>query len=384
MRSSHPMLMLMSVSGLLIGPRITAAQMVALPLRAEQSIPFSLLGISAVYSASTLSGGSVLLMTGGGHVAVLLSPDAETVARFTANDLGDGAGAARGGVVGDQVWLKKSLDSRATLYGSDGKRLRVADLPSYFQMPNGDPAPLGPSGGMGGPVLVGMLPDDSFIVTALIPGSATIPTSWGRPPRASTVFLRTDRKGTIQNVVGWSPGSGACAFNGSYLPLCQQPVHVLAAGGQYMATLDAPTLGNAPTIIDAVVVGARGDTLYRVAIPFVARPVSKHEIDSVTARVLASKRVTEFPNGADSIGKVFLPTVHPPIDGAVIGNDGTLWVGLSVPLGEGQRYAVVDPSGRLSYILVMPPEIELVGVGSHVAWGVRQVSQYHELVKLTW
>jgi hypothetical protein len=65
-----------------------------------------------------------------------------------------------------------------------------------------------------------------------------------------------------------------------------------------------------------------------------------------------------------------IPPVYPAFTSMVIADDGTAWIGLRTESGAPARFMVLDATGNITGIAVMPPRVRPLTVSASHVWGV--------------
>lgn len=118
----------------------------------------------------------------------------------------------------------------------------------------------------------------------------------------------------------------------------------------------AATLDGDPPFITTVALDLTGDTIFSRRDPFEPREIPSAVRDSVMSR---------FPRDLPT------PTIFPPLDDLVIGNDGTVWLGM-IEDETGRPYRVYEPDGAPLGNLVLPPGARLAAAERERVWVVEK------------
>jgi hypothetical protein len=109
----------------------------------------------------------------------------------------------------------------------------------------------------------------------------------------------------------------------------------------YVATILATGADRSAGRYRVVLVNASGDTLFNRAFAADLVRIPASEIDEVIARRAQKNR----PPSALAEMRRLAPAHYPPFVGAVVGNDGTVWVRLRPEEGR-VKYLVLDATGN--------------------------------------
>lgn len=124
-----------------------------------------------------------------------------------------------------------------------------------------------------------------------------------------------------------------------------------------------------------VKLSARGDTLWRKELSFRGRPLRisdvRNTVDSIARSTTNIRGAILVPNRQMIEDSIFRPTLWPPVQGLVIGVDGTIWLqqgSLSTPKN---RYWRLSGDGSYEATVELPTGFVLRGATRHNVWGWR-------------
>jgi hypothetical protein len=181
-------------------------------------------------------------------------------------------------------------------------------------------------------------------------------------------MIRMAAGGAVQRVVAWSP-SDECGLNmSSKYKYCARLLADVAQDGSRVAFVTMNTRGSEAGTYRVVVIGAKGDTVFSRQYPF--SPVAiPHEVSDS----LAALAVKEPPLPA-LLGmgqQAPLPTVYPPVNRVIIGQDGTVWLELRTTNGR-KPYIVLDAKGNPRGAVSMPISASILVASLKTIWTVEK------------
>jgi hypothetical protein len=277
-------------------------------------------------------------------------------AGWTAGGAGDGPGEFRSiskmGRLGDAIWVVDSRSGRISFFDSSGQLLRDERLPQSAGF-GAASAASEVSYGFVGPMA--SYDDGSFLAVLAL-----------RMPPATTnltEYARVDDGGTIVNMVAASTSArgffvktnGGSA--GASLPFQHRTFVSASAGGRYLVVATPRTEGDRASI-DVDVLLPTGDTLFNQKVR-----VSSVRIPSDTWKEAVRKRSLRFsPDLRDEYARQAeknAPRVFPFLEGAVVTDDGRVWLTLRAD-GETRRLFFLGDDGGLVGRAEVPEQVRVV------------------------
>ena len=277
---------------------------------------------------------------------------------------GEGPGefriASAHGLVGDTLWVLDFPTPRISRFGMDGSHvsttlMQVIDHGRPFTAPQTLSALL-----LGGYAIA-------------VPSAAPIE---ARERTAVPVYLgdpnfRVRRAvATVTMPHGMHiPGVGSFALT----PFARSPLVVTARNGIGFVVARWQDTPDGAVVL--VRYDSSGGEVWRRELGLPRARVSEAEVDSLVARGVAMaqgpvRRMRSRGDGPagslEELVRVGLdaPRYHPPINGAVLGGDGSVW--LATRPGE---WLVLDGSGRPSHVVQLPVDVNVTDATSDTAWG---------------
>ena len=118
---------------------------------------------------------------------------------------------------------------------------------------------------------------------------------------------------------------------------------------------------------------SRGDTLYEREYAYTPEVIPRHVADSVIQAALSNILRRPSP-GSDELAAAFvkqviIPAAYPPVSGAVLGDDGRLWIQLR-DVRDVRRYIVLDQMGTPSGMIALPLNVVLRAADADHLWAV--------------
>jgi hypothetical protein len=334
-------------------------------------IPASTLGQTSLTRVIAEPGGTAVVVGHGRTPVIRVDSRGGVRNTFRSVELGEGPGFLRAGRYGSFIWIQRSTGTEVTLLGDDLSIQGRIPLGRSLILSNGDPAPVGGPGTMGGAVLQGFSPQGHPVFSALLSRGLVVPPGWGGRPRSWDLLLQVDTFGIVQNVVAWGIPAGVCRIEGMLLPFCQTPVQAQGLDHGRFAEVDAALSGPDSGYVSVVLLSTSGDTLARRRFSFVGEHLSLAQQDSVRSRLLELPGVSRSPARLGFVRDSFVPTTHPPVRGAFFDAEGQLWVQLHMS-GQYQEYAVLASDGTDRGRVQVPRGVRVQSAGGEILWGFRE------------
>lgn len=294
-----------------------------------------------------------------GRIAIGQSQDAEVrvfgpdgTSLLSVGGPGELLGISRIGWSGDSLWVIDPRQERMTFFGPAGDVVRTARLPV-----RATPAPDAPDEVPdfefvypASPVADGLLLAElSPYVGQELPQGYFDRVTWGV----------VDADGVIrEEVIRVSSGDVQVtnqAGEAFVLPFPNRTVDGVSRDGSLLAFARALLDGPEAPSVRVTAVRLSGDTVFDRSYPF--EPVAIP--DSVVARYTTA--------GLD----LPVPDVFPPLDGVVVGHDGTVWVEMIEIRGE-RNYTVLGPAGDLLTTLTLSGDARIAAAERERIWVVER------------
>ncbi len=311
--------------------------------------------------------------------------DAFGVAHQVFGAVGSGSAGFRSvsaaGHAGNATWIYDGPNNRITVV-SGGQVQRVQSIGTALPRP-ADSARIGMAYKTNH--VFAYYTDGSRLVMAS-PPHPLVPPEGGLELRVPQALVRVGRDSVIQRViamipadqsrVSYRPGQRVPGY-WAPVPFVMAPVWSVSSDGSRIAIIDVTGEATHPTAVVLQVLKANGDTVVSRVLPIPFIPLPSRVADSALAdgrRHLLSAQARQYPAIRplfDSVAKA--PSVYPPVDEAVVGDDGTVWVRLG-PNPERpaqQEWMIIDRGGRVAGIVVTPADVRIMAVTLDRAWGTQ-------------
>lgn len=290
------------------------------------------------------------------------------------------------GIHRDTLWVAEPGRRRLAFLSLDGRPLRQVAF--SVQVPF-EPPPGRPPGGPPMTMSVGPrfpLADGALLTVVerpriVAPGMAPGKTEQG------TVYLRVSPAGEVLDTL-FDPG--VVAAGTVFLPRADEPDELAAVmpqpfsdaplvaydpgGGRFLTIVDR---GRDDGLIGVTRIDVEGDTLWTSEVPHRRVPLTEARIDSLL--VAGVPRGLLGSDGAYRSAEEYLPVMKeemyrpahlPPVDGALVGRDGSVVLRVAGAEGPGRRYLVLAADGTPLESWQGPEEAELKAVSPPFAYGV--------------
>jgi hypothetical protein len=366
------------------------AQAAALPASGQQTLVLTPeLRIDGV--ANNLVGVSWILVGRDGRL-VVSQPDDRKVNVYDASGrpLGSFGGRGQGpgefqsltgvGWVGttDSVWIHDLLGQKTTVFSPGFSYVRDYNTTGVTPPPGSEQnLPTSTSS-----VPLALYQDGTSLVRAML-GGARVPAGFdtngtpifrvaGNEIRSYVAHQRPVAGGTV----GIQTAGGGSAMITT--PFFARPQFNASHRGTRIASLTLEYEGPRANTMRMVVISGGGDTVYARNYPFSAAPVPRSVADSAMAAVInraVSMDVQLNLTGGATLASAVragmkIPPVYPAFTSMVIADDGTAWIGLRTESGAPARFMVLDATGNITGIAVMPPRVRPLTVSASHVWGV--------------
>jgi len=292
---------------------------------------------------------------------------------------GDGPGEFRSppvfGIVGDTVWTYDRSNHRLTLFERNGKVISTAQVAQVEV-----PVPEVPSmKGVLGPVL--MRPDGRFLssIEGYLGGG---PPQQGMPDTLRNPEVAWDASGHVVDTVAWYlaphvPGqpAGYLTIGGQVYfvpsPPSDRPLRLLQPDGQIVVDRHVA----ADAAVDSISVtrtSFSGDTLYRRVYTYQPVGYSAAVVDSVVLKASRPGVERAGPGGGGEAAtpaeveravraKMAFPAYQPPVQDALLGASGSVWLRREDRGAETYEWVVLAPDGEARGVVDLPRTV-------HPAW----------------
>ena len=219
----------------------------------------------------------------------------------------------------------------------------------------------------------GIAPDGSFLASMGFAVNQPVPEEY----RGRSVVGLLDQGGTVQEILSILPeeegGSLTTPEGGSAsVPFGNRPQVAFSPRGEMvafaMASLDGPDAGT--FLLTAI--SPAGDSIFSRRYELLLEPIPASVSDSArTALIDRLQRVG--PSFVAAARDAFIPGHYPPLEGLVIGMDGTLWV-QKRPMAAGVPYLATEPNGEVIGALVLPGRSRIAAAQRDRIWVIERDS----------
>jgi hypothetical protein len=326
------------------------------------------IGFSSIRGVEVGDDGTVYVMENQVPEIRVFSPDGQRIA--TIGGPGEGPGEFRTsssfGLLGDTVWVSDRLNHRITWFGPDGEvvhELRTTpsqvetDVPGMMLM-------VAPSR----PRPDGLVESD---YTRVMRGGAA-----DRPFQYPVI--RYDRNGRVVDTLRWDTVrlgptvrvGGQALHTPTLTPT--PPVTRETGQGKAVVSWSVPE-GGGQGELEAVRLGAVGDTIYRSVLLYDPVPVPESVRDSLLEgpRRLAGYRGVSEEDMVDAMNSgMDLPDYRPPIRSARHGRDGSLWVSLNGASADSTEWVILEPDGTPRGRITLPARLTPRTIAGDTIWAV--------------
>jgi hypothetical protein len=234
--------------------------------------------------------------------------------------------------------------------------------------------------------LRGITPDGSFLVSMGFAVNQPLPDQYvGR-----SVIGRIDQERVVQGIVAVLPrpeGGYVTTPEGASatVPFGNSPQMAFSPNGSMVAFakafIDGPNAGQ----FQMTAFSEAGDTIFARTYGLTLDPIPATVSDSTRAALISSLERVDASLAA-AVRDAFIPSYYPPLDGLVIGMDGTLWV-QKRPSTEGVRILAAEPDGGIIGELILPVRSRIAAATRDRLWvieaddvGVESIVRY----KVVW
>lgn len=198
-----------------------------------------------------------------------------------------------------------------------------------------------------------------------------------------SAFLRVERGALSADTIAWIAPAGrrvSVTVNGrTYLVprfFSDAPLVEFSPNGERGVIVDR-------TVVDSVrvqrssfsvtLIGAHGDTAFAQRIPYKPMPLPKSLLDSLTASEaehLGHAGAESAPEDAARTVRDALqvPYTIPTVSGAIIGDDGTVWLRREDTGAASVRWTVLRPGEKSRTDIALPADARVRWVGGDIAW----------------
>jgi len=187
-------------------------------------------------------------------------------------------------------------------------------------------------------------------------------------------FMRTNENGSIQRVIGRMPRNEGVLERRSggsrwiyRVPFFPRTMWDIASDGSRILFVSQALKGADSASYRVTVVGEKGDTLLSKKYPTTLGAIPKKTVDSALARVSGGLR-DHPPEELRGLVAKEIPPVYPPIEGAILGADQTIWLQLHSTTGD-RQWLALDPAGNPIGVVSVPKNfVARAGDRTHL-WG---------------
>jgi hypothetical protein len=288
------------------------------------------------------------------------------------------------GWIGDSIWVYDPQLRRVTIANSDGEIVEM--LPAPPRIVSSRPE-------LGLFLVTVFHADGSFTGIFAPQGLASTDMPQWKNPRpyepGGTVYARVNSDHDFDRILArswltssfWSRPTVSGGSVGGTHPF-PNAVKVALDGQADRLALVIAELEESPPYIRAVMLNTQGDTLYDRRYSFEAMPIDRQTADSAISRTAAGLRSWDAQAAARYASYAYIPPVYPPVERAIIGYDGSLWLRLHA-VGTNAPYLVLDASGEPIGRVAVPVSTEIIRANDAHVWaldtdavGVQSVLRY--------
>jgi hypothetical protein len=136
--------------------------------------------------------------------------------------------------------------------------------------------------------------------------------------------------------------------------------------GLVLTSVEGPEAGT----FEVVSLNADGDSVYARRYPFevVALPASVADSSINAAATAWDSRVAGMGDAYRALA--WVPPMYPPVEGLVVGGDGSMWIRLRPNDEATSQYLVLAPNGDSYGQATFEGDVQIMSATQHEAWGV--------------
>jgi len=307
---------------------------------------------------------------------------------------GEGPGefqrVSRFGVAGDTLWTYDFGLRRLTLFDRTGTVLSTAQV-------RGVPVPM-PRPGMTGSITPRGMRADGLLTSDMTSFSFTASAPPGPSAESDTVMVPRvlfDGTGAVVDTVGWfayppmpTGGSERVEIKGTRYAVPRATVDqelrtMMDDGGYYIARPRPATAETTEFTVSRI--AESGDTLWRKAFRYTPARYTDAYLDSMawrSARIPGAAYNPDTgpaptPEGIDIDvvqrtvrDAMHWPEFQLPVEAAIVGDDGTLWLRREDDGGLAYRYMVIDGEGVVRGVIAVPRRLQVRWISADRFWAV--------------
>ena len=281
--------------------------------------------------------------------------------------------ADRIGWTGTQMWIADRGYDHVVLVDDKGKVTKSIENPEFARPPIRERDKYPVYGGMSplarfadGSMLIRPFADEGFFDTPNFDASATH-------------ILHISRDGIILKTVATYPPEGYAEFKQGNrtmqigVPFQSRTFWTPSLTGTRLLFATAVAAGKDSAMIRVTVLNERGDTVVSRRHPFTTIPIPQRVRDSAMARVSAGQAGVPLAEVRAEVAKL-MPRVYPTLSAAVLGNDGTIWLGLRAAPGDtvNAHWLMLNPQGDIVGTTTTHRTVSIVAATATHVWTVER------------
>ena len=187
-------------------------------------------------------------------------------------------------------------------------------------------------------------------------------------------FMRASENGSILRIIGRVPRnegilerrSGSSRWV-SRVPFFPRTMTDVSPDGSRILLVSQAVKGADSGSYRVVVLGEKGDTLLSKRFPVALTAISKKSVDSAVARVSGGMRDYSVEQLRGFVAKE-IPPVYPPVEGALLGADKTIWIQLRSPSAD-RRWLALDSNGTALGVVLVAKSFVAKAATRTTLWG---------------
>lgn len=324
--------------------------------------------------------GTMFVAQGQDRQVLVIASDGRVLQRLGRRGQGPGEfeGVSRLGLLGDTLWVNDRRQGRFTLFSQAGVLLSTFPTPSHMSGRSPVHASVllqeGQVLGWGSLSSDDMMRHEDRVVPAML--TTRSGDQWRMlallPSSPQTLALSRERHG-ISGLVSSTPLEMALSDS----PLLRPSPD----GNGALLVVRSAAERDAPASYRLARYDALGNLRWTRDVPYRPRRVSRSEADSLLEPLAATLREGPFARHFPSLTAarraardgVRRPAFYPPVNDAVLGRDGTIWVRSNTPPVSGEvPWHVFTADGRPNGAVLLPADRKVLQAEQSTVWGVRR------------
>lgn len=146
------------------------------------------------------------------------------------------------------------------------------------------------------------------------------------------------------------------------------PHFATSPGGKVLGVVSTEFTGPRRGMVTVATYSADGEPMPEWRAQMSTARMRRGALDSVLQPYL---RRLPLAIGAELRVQAYVPSFVPPVTGVVIGEDGSVWVGIRQPKGSPPRFLLIEPTGVVAGLVTLPCDSKLILVGPSRAFIAR-------------